>query len=120
MWPKASCESTCRELSFEWSHHRISSTDSKVRVTLQNSIKHSGSERVNSFKSSSRVLFLIILTSVSETGIAQVSDHSTKPTEQCFSCGAVSMLYKVVLIIGSVNKHTATCTYNLFDVPIQY
>ena len=42
-----SCESTGRELSFEWSHHRISSTDSKVRVTLQNSIKHSGSERVN-------------------------------------------------------------------------
>ena len=42
----ASCESTGRELSFEWSHHRISSTDSKVRVTLQNSIKHSGGERV--------------------------------------------------------------------------
>ena len=42
----ASCESTGRELSFEWSHHRISSTDSKVRVTLQNSIKHSGSEMV--------------------------------------------------------------------------
>ena len=39
-------EGTGRELSFEWSHHRISSTDSKVRVTLQNSIKHSGSERV--------------------------------------------------------------------------
>ena len=64
MWPKANfeqsfqisfskilkriaeCDSTGRELSFEWSHHRISSTDSKVRVTLQNSIKHSGSERV--------------------------------------------------------------------------
>ena len=37
---------TGRELSFEWSHHGIRSTDSKVRVTLQNSIKHSGSERV--------------------------------------------------------------------------
>ena len=46
MWPKAnfeqistiisfSCESTDRELSFEWLHHRISFTDSKVRVTLQ-------------------------------------------------------------------------------------
>ena len=33
----ASCESKDRELSFEWSHHRISSIDSKVRVTLQNS-----------------------------------------------------------------------------------
>ena len=29
------------ELSFEWSYHRISSADSIVRVTLQNSIKHS-------------------------------------------------------------------------------
>ena len=43
----ASCESTGGKLSFEWSHHRISSIDSKVRVTLQNPIKHSGSERVN-------------------------------------------------------------------------
>ena len=42
----ASCESTDRELSFEWSHHRISCADSKVKVTEQNSIKHSGSERV--------------------------------------------------------------------------
>ena len=42
----APCVSTGRELSFEWSHHRISSTDSNVRATLQNSIKYSGSERV--------------------------------------------------------------------------
>ena len=28
------------------SHHRISSADSKVRLALQNSIKHSGSEGV--------------------------------------------------------------------------
>ena len=27
------CESTPEEVSFEWSHHRISSTDSKVRTT---------------------------------------------------------------------------------------
>ena len=40
----ASCESTGRELSFEWSHHRISSIDSKVRVTLQNP-SNTGSER---------------------------------------------------------------------------
>ena len=43
----APCVSTGRELSFERLHHRILSADSKVRVTLQNSIKHSGSERVN-------------------------------------------------------------------------
>ena len=42
----APCVSTGRELSFEWSHHRISSTDSNVRAILQNSIKYSGSERV--------------------------------------------------------------------------
>ena len=42
----APCVSSGREVSFEWSHHRISSTDSKVRVTLQTSIKYSGSERV--------------------------------------------------------------------------
>ena len=29
------CKCTAEEVSFEWSHHRISSTDSKVRTTLQ-------------------------------------------------------------------------------------
>ena len=42
----APCESTSREVSFEWLLHRTLSTDSKVRTTLQNSIIHSGSERV--------------------------------------------------------------------------
>ena len=41
---KAPYESTGGELSFEWSHRRISSTNAKVTVTLENSIKHSGSE----------------------------------------------------------------------------
>ena len=39
------CKSTAEEVSFEWSHHRISSTDSKVRTTLHVSIIDSGSER---------------------------------------------------------------------------
>ena len=39
-------ESTGGELSFEWSHPRISSADLKVRLALQNSIKHFGSEGV--------------------------------------------------------------------------
>ena len=39
------CESTAEEVSFEWSHYRISSTDSKVRTTLHVSIIDSGSER---------------------------------------------------------------------------
>ena len=46
----APCESTGRKDSFEWSHHRILSAVSKVRVTLQNSIKHSGSGRVKRSK----------------------------------------------------------------------
>ena len=45
----ASRESTGIELSSEWSHHRISFIDSKVRVTLQNPLKHSG--RVNNWAS---------------------------------------------------------------------
>ena len=38
------CKSTAKEVSFEWSHHRISSTDSQVRTTLHVSIVDSGSE----------------------------------------------------------------------------
>ena len=38
--------STDGELSSEWSHHRILSAESKVIVTLQNSVKYYGSERV--------------------------------------------------------------------------
>ena len=32
------CKRTVEEVSFEWSHHRISPTDSKVRITLHVSI----------------------------------------------------------------------------------
>ena len=45
----APCKSTAEEVSFEWSHHRISSTDSKVRTTLHVSIIDSESEMVNTF-----------------------------------------------------------------------
>ena len=41
-------KSIAEEVSFEWSHHRILSTDSKVRTTLHVSIIDSGRERVNS------------------------------------------------------------------------
>ena len=41
------CKSTAEEVLFEWSHHRISSTDSKVRTTLHVSKIDSGSEMVN-------------------------------------------------------------------------
>ena len=40
------CKSTAEEVSFEWSHHRILSTDSKVKTTLHVSIIDSGSEKV--------------------------------------------------------------------------
>ena len=34
------CETTAEEVSFEWLHHRISSTDSKVRTTLYSVINN--------------------------------------------------------------------------------
>ena len=37
--------STVEEVSFEWSYHRIWSTDSKVRETLRVSIIDSGGEK---------------------------------------------------------------------------
>ena len=40
------CKSTAEEVSFEWSHHRISSTDSKVRTTLHVSITDADSDRI--------------------------------------------------------------------------
>ena len=46
-----SCKSTDKEVSFEWSHHRISSTGSKVRTALHVFIIDSGSERVKLFTS---------------------------------------------------------------------
>ena len=40
------CRYTAKEVSFEWSHHRISSTDSKFRTTPHVFIIDFGSERV--------------------------------------------------------------------------
>ena len=45
----AQCDSTTEEVSFEWSHHKISSADVRVEVTFKNAIKHSGSERVKHY-----------------------------------------------------------------------
>ena len=41
------CKSTAEEVSFEWSHHRISSTDSKVRTTPHVFITDTAREGVN-------------------------------------------------------------------------
>ena len=41
----APCESTGREILFEWPLHKILSSDSKVRATLENSIINSGSKK---------------------------------------------------------------------------
>ena len=38
------CKSTAEEVSFEWSHHRISATDSKVRTTLHVNVIDSGTK----------------------------------------------------------------------------
>ena len=43
------CKSTVKEVSFEWSHHRISSTDSKVTTTLHVSIIDYESGRVKNY-----------------------------------------------------------------------
>ena len=42
------CKSTAEEVSFEWSHHRISSTDSKVSSTSHVFIIDSGRKGLNS------------------------------------------------------------------------
>ena len=41
------CKSTAKEISFEWTHYRILSTDSKVSTTSHVSIIDSWSKRVN-------------------------------------------------------------------------
>ena len=43
----ASYKSTAQEVSFEWSQHRISSTNSNVSTRLHVSLIDSKSERVN-------------------------------------------------------------------------
>ena len=40
------CKSTAKEVSFEWSHHRISMAHTKVRTMLHVSTIDSGRERV--------------------------------------------------------------------------
>ena len=56
------CKSTAKKVSFKWSHHRILSTDSKVRTTLHVSTIDSGSERVkHHFFITSSVIFSIVI-----------------------------------------------------------
>ena len=56
----ALCVSTGRELSFEWSHHKISSANSKVRITLQNSTSRERVKWSPYFPMSSYCLIAII------------------------------------------------------------
>ena len=53
------CKSTAEEVSFEWSHHRISSADLKATTALRVSITDSENESVNRFF---RLFILRILT----------------------------------------------------------
>ena len=57
---------TYRVVSFEWSLHRILSTDSKVRATSQNPIIHSGIVRVkmNVIQHSFDAMFMLLIKSV--------------------------------------------------------
>ena len=53
------CKSTAEKVSFEWSHHRISSTDLKVKTTLHVSIIDARSESVkNDTKNRSHCRFI--------------------------------------------------------------
>ena len=75
------CKSTAEEVSFEWSHHRISSTDSKVRTTLHVSIIDSGRERVKILgaraqEKHSNGSFL-------HASVAEVQPSFFKPTSRC-------------------------------------
>ena len=59
----APCVSTGRELLFQWPYCKIPSANSKVRVTLQNSIEHFRREKVKwspSFPMSSYCLIAIM------------------------------------------------------------
>ena len=40
------CKSTAEQVSFEWSHQRVSPTESKIRTTLHVFIIDSGRERM--------------------------------------------------------------------------
>ena len=42
---KVLCDSTAKEVLFDWSHHSVSSTDSVGRTTLLDSITHYRSQR---------------------------------------------------------------------------
>ena len=50
------CKTSAKEVSFEWSHYEISSTDSKVRTLLYVFIVDSGTERGDNYCAHSRVL----------------------------------------------------------------
>ena len=77
----ASCGSRGRELSFEWSHHRISSIDSKVSVTLQNPIKHSGSEKVKGIRILESGKFLLVESGILGFGIRNIAQGIRNPTK---------------------------------------
>ena len=76
------CESTVDKVLFEWSHHKISSKDSKVR-TICVSITDSGSERANSS--------LITLISLSREGVATVIHESAEQLSEKPSVVVVSV-----------------------------
>ena len=70
-----------QELSFEWSHYRISSTYSKVRVTLQNPIKHFGSERVKGIRILESGKFLPVESGILGFGIRNTAQGIRNPTK---------------------------------------
>ena len=74
------CTSSADEVSFEWSHHSISSTDSEVRITLTLSLPESVMETPK-----------VILTSESVDKILWC-DHSNETFSAVLSRGPIYIL----------------------------
>ena len=92
--------SSGRELSSEWSHHRISSTYSKNRVTLQNSIKHSGSERVNP------KLFHQVHYGSFQGHAIKSSHHANFYLNVCNNRDATSLVFNISFLLTTKSSNT--------------
>ena len=79
------CKSTAKEVSFEWSHHRISFTDSKVRSTLHVSMIDSTTERVNEEFFFQLGLFGVLI-------IALITDHCCQLIIKCKKAAVQKLL----------------------------
>ena len=81
------CNSTAEEVSFEWSHHRILSTDSNVGSTLRVSIIDSG---VKGLQSSRSNILLLMPTLAEILAISQL--NLIKLGRSCFTINSIKII----------------------------